>query len=100
MRPSYVVGNHGVTMGRMSRPLAVIGATIALTACTQNQDWSIVGQDIHLTLLHTTDIHSRLIPYNLEVGKVFIELQKKGIIEVMSTTNIRIRLTHSGAAQV
>ncbi len=39
------------------------------------------------------------IPYNLEVGKVFIDLQKNGIIEVMSTTNIRIRLTPSGASQ-
>ena len=39
------------------------------------------------------------IPYDLEVGKIFIDLQKQGFIEVMSTTNIRIRLTFTGAKQ-
>ena len=39
------------------------------------------------------------MPYDLEVGKIFIDLQKQGFIEVMSTTNIRIRLTFTGAKQ-
>lgn len=37
------------------------------------------------------------IPYDIEVGEVFIALQRDGFIDVMSTTNIRVRLTDSGA---
>ena len=37
------------------------------------------------------------IAYDVDVGNVFIALQKEGLIDVMSTTNIRIRLTKKGA---
>src|SRR5262245_16652597 len=45
---------------------AVVGATLAaLAACTVQQEQpNLVGQDIHLTIIHTSDIHSRLFPYN------------------------------------
>jgi hypothetical protein len=39
------------------------------------------------------------IPYDLEVSRVFIDLQKSGFIEVMPTTNIRVRLTPAGATR-
>ena len=42
-----------------------------LLACTSEGDGpNIHGQDIQLTFLHTTDIHSRLLPYELQVGEV------------------------------
>jgi hypothetical protein len=34
--------------------------------------------------------------YDMEVGEVFTGLQREGLIEVLSTTNIRIRLTDKG----
>ncbi|HTJ41817.1 MAG TPA: bifunctional UDP-sugar hydrolase/5'-nucleotidase [Kofleriaceae bacterium] len=43
--------------------IAVICATSA-SACTVQRDQpNLVGQDVHLTLIHTADIHSRLFPY-------------------------------------
>jgi 5'-nucleotidase/UDP-sugar diphosphatase len=57
-------------MARKPYLAAAVGAMAALCACTQPDEWSISGQDVHLTLLHTTDIHSRLLPYDLEVGEI------------------------------
>jgi 5'-nucleotidase/UDP-sugar diphosphatase len=38
--------------------------TAGAAACTVQRDQpNLVGQDIHLTLIHTSDIHSRLFPY-------------------------------------
>jgi 5'-nucleotidase len=42
----------------------------ALAACTvtrENPD--LVGQDIRLTFIHTSDIHSRLFPYNAQANR-------------------------------
>ena len=48
--------------------LAVMAAVCGLglaTACTvDNPQPNLVGQDIRLTIIHTSDIHSRLFPYN------------------------------------
>ena len=42
------------------------GAIFALTGCTVTRETpKLVGQDVRLTLLHTSDIHSRLFPYNV-----------------------------------
>jgi len=45
-------------------------ALSSFMACTDADPISIDGQDIQLTLIHTTDIHSRLIPYTMQVGEV------------------------------
>ncbi len=45
---------------------------IALTfvSCTTTRETpNLVGQDVRLTFLHTSDIHSRLFPYNLEPSR-------------------------------
>jgi 5'-nucleotidase len=43
---------------------AALGGALA-GACTIERDQpNLVGQDIHLTIIHTADIHSRLFPYN------------------------------------
>lgn len=55
-------------MQRLSRLVGVVGlATCAsLGACTTQQEQpNLVGQDIRLTFVHTSDIHSRLFPYNM-----------------------------------
>ena len=42
------------------------GAIFAGTGCTvTRENPNLVGQDVRLTLLHTSDIHSRLFPYNV-----------------------------------
>jgi 5'-nucleotidase len=58
--------------GTMSRPTLVAFVVLTLlSSCTSDADGpNIDGQDIQLTLIHTTDIHSRLIPYGLQVGEV------------------------------
>jgi 2',3'-cyclic-nucleotide 2'-phosphodiesterase (5'-nucleotidase family) len=49
----------------MQRFLVVIAAVLAWGGCTVQQSQpSLVGQDIRLTVIHTSDIHSRLFPYN------------------------------------
>ncbi len=46
-----------------ARTLA-LAAVLALAACTVTRDEpDLVGQDIRLTIIHTSDIHSRLFPY-------------------------------------
>jgi 5'-nucleotidase / UDP-sugar diphosphatase len=43
----------------------VVAAIVFLTSCTvERPQPNLVGQDIHLTIIHTSDIHSRLFPYN------------------------------------
>ena len=42
--------------------LAALGAAAA--GCTVEREApDLVGQDVHLTMIHTSDIHSRLFPY-------------------------------------
>ena len=49
---------------------AVLGA-LASSACTYEGPAPRLGhEDIHLTLLHTADWHSRLFPYDFTVGQV------------------------------
>jgi 5'-nucleotidase len=43
----------------------VVVATVCLAGCTvERPQPNLVGQDIRLTIIHTSDIHSRLFPYN------------------------------------
>jgi 5'-nucleotidase len=56
---------------RLQRLLSVLTAAVVPLACTSDdQAPTLAEQDVQLTLLHTTDIHSRLLPYELEVGEV------------------------------
>src|SRR5688572_6752057 len=44
---------------------AGVVAIVCLTSCTvERPQPNLVGQDIRLTIIHTSDIHSRLFPYN------------------------------------
>ena len=43
---------------------------LALSGCTvRHQTPDLRGQDVRLTVLHTADIHSRLLPYNFAPGR-------------------------------
>jgi 5'-nucleotidase/UDP-sugar diphosphatase len=48
------------------RSLAALGvAAVATFGCTvERPQPNLVGQDVRLTIIHTSDIHSRLFPYN------------------------------------
>ncbi|MBI5490010.1 MAG: bifunctional metallophosphatase/5'-nucleotidase [Deltaproteobacteria bacterium] len=60
----------------MRRPslllVALLAGTVLLPGCVVNEGEKVdlSGQDVLLTLLHTSDTHSRLFPYELEVGEV------------------------------
>jgi 5'-nucleotidase / UDP-sugar diphosphatase len=48
----------------MRSPSALAAVALATAACTVQRDQpDLTGQDIRLTFIHTSDIHSRLFPY-------------------------------------
>lgn len=40
------------------------------------------------------------IPFDADLGTALAGLQKQGLVDIMSTSNIRIRLTDKGADQL
>ncbi len=49
---------------RNSVPLAGLALAVCVAACTvEREPPNLVGQDVRVTLIHTSDIHSRLFPY-------------------------------------
>ncbi len=52
-----------VTLGTSAAAVVVAASTVACTV--QREQPNLVGQDIRLTFVHTSDIHSRLFPYNM-----------------------------------
>ncbi len=47
--------------------VAALASLLVVGACTVDRPQpNLVGQDIRLTLIHTSDIHSRLFPYNFK----------------------------------
>lgn len=52
------------SISRAASGLALAAAATVAAACTvQREQPNLVGQDIRLTFIHTSDIHSRLFPY-------------------------------------
>jgi 2',3'-cyclic-nucleotide 2'-phosphodiesterase (5'-nucleotidase family) len=54
----------------MQRALLFVVGAAALGCTVKQEQPNLVGQDIRLTFIHTSDIHSRLFPYNF-VPNVF-----------------------------
>jgi 5'-nucleotidase/UDP-sugar diphosphatase len=49
---------------------SLVGA-LALSACTVQKDQpDLTGQDVRVTVIHTSDIHSRLFPYAFVPGRI------------------------------
>src|SRR5436190_23816680 len=43
---------------------------LAVSACTYSSNApDLSGQDVHLTVLHTSDVHSRVLPYTFTPNK-------------------------------
>lgn len=76
-------------------PVVIAGVTLAAAAgsagCDSAPDQPKIKGQVHVTLLHTSDIHSRLYPYNLQLGQVDSGL---GLGEADSIVNV------GGAARV
>ena len=52
---------------------AIAGATaasIGTSGCNESTPTPPLQGQVHLTLIHTSDIHSRLYPYNLQLGQI------------------------------
>jgi 5'-nucleotidase/UDP-sugar diphosphatase len=65
------LARYGWRLGASAAALAV-GASLlggSSTGCKTQEGYELHGQ-VHLTLLHTSDMHSRLFPYNLQLGQV------------------------------
>ncbi|MBN1946622.1 MAG: bifunctional metallophosphatase/5'-nucleotidase [Bradymonadales bacterium] len=50
-------------------PLALVASCCLAVGCRvqEGQQYDLIGQDVRLTILHTTDWHSRLLPYDMDV---------------------------------
>jgi 5'-nucleotidase len=70
---------------------ALASLTTASIGCQKDADPPRIKGQVHLTLLHTTDIHSRLFPYNLQLGQVDAGL---GLGEALTVANV------GGAARI
>ncbi|WP_163780082.1 bifunctional metallophosphatase/5'-nucleotidase [Myxococcus vastator] len=61
----------------MRRLLLGLCCALASASCMpvlEGQDYNLEGQEVRLTLLHTSDIHSRLIPYDFTPLKTDVDL--------------------------
>jgi len=76
-RPSLTALAPGVALA--------VGLTAQAPGCTVNGSDVKVNGQVHLTLIHTSDIHSRLYPYNLQLGQVDAGL---GLGEATSIVNV------------
>lgn len=58
------------TLGCLGISAGVLAAVAGSAGCEAEPAPTRVKGQVHLTLLHTSDIHSRLFPYNLQLGQV------------------------------
>ena len=55
-------------MRNLFRATVLIGAAVLLAGCAEQSESPVLaGQDIRITFLHTSDIHSRLLPYDTTI---------------------------------
>lgn len=62
---------------RLARALAFAAAALVHVSCFpiyQGEEIDLTGQQVRLTLLHTSDIHSRLLPYDFNPLKTDVDL--------------------------
>src|SRR5687767_7901681 len=61
----------------MRRALIGLLCALASTSCMpvlDGEDYNLAGQEVRLTILHTSDIHSRLLPYDFSPLKTDTDL--------------------------
>ncbi|MBL9024934.1 MAG: bifunctional metallophosphatase/5'-nucleotidase [Myxococcales bacterium] len=62
-----------------------LAASLTMGGCEEPLPPTKLSGQVHLTLLHTSDVHSRLFPYNLQIGQVDAGL---GLGEVNTIANV------------
>ena len=72
--------------------LVVLAALVAIGCKEDKPPFQLRGQ-VRVTFLHTSDIHSRLFPYNLQIGQVDAKL---GLGEVAGISDVggAARMSH------
>ncbi len=77
-------------------PLAAAGAfaaSLTMGGCEESGPPTQLQGQVHLTLLHTSDVHSRLFPYNLQIGQVDAGLGLGGVGTISNVGGIA-RISH------
>ncbi|APR81374.1 5'-nucleotidase [Minicystis rosea] len=49
---------------------AISSVALGSSGCAESEPTPQLKGQVHLTLIHTSDIHSRLFPYNLQLGQI------------------------------
>jgi len=78
-------------LGTLTLAGAALAASYTTTGCDESTPSPPLKGQVHLTLLHTSDIHSRLLPYNFQIGQVDAGL---GLGEATAIANV------GGAARI
>jgi 5'-nucleotidase/UDP-sugar diphosphatase len=89
--PAFARKAAGYLAGPALIAVAMASATTGGGGCVTGEAPPGIKGQVHLTLLHTSDIHSRLFPYNLQIGQVDAGL---GLGEANSVANV------GGAARI
>lgn len=83
--------NFRRALGVLALAAGALSVTAFASGCQSEGEGARIQGQVHLTLLHTSDIHSRLFPYNLQLGQVDASL---GLGEALSIANV------GGAARI
>ena len=67
-------GSHGLRLARLLAFLAAAAVHVSCFPLYSGEDIDLSGQQVRLTLLHTSDIHSRLLPYDFNPLKTDVDL--------------------------
>jgi 5'-nucleotidase/UDP-sugar diphosphatase len=68
--PLRTLGRRSTAIALGAGLLGLAGAPLAMGGCDAALPATELKGQVHLTLLHTSDVHSRLFPYNLQIGQV------------------------------
>lgn len=79
--------HFGRTFSVTAFTVGLIGGALTLGSqgCEEERAPTQLKGQVHLTLIHTSDVHSRLFPYNLQIGRVDAGL---GLGEADSISNV------------
>ena len=86
MKPSYLRSVLAMSVGALL-------AAGSLCGCTTSSGRTELHGQVRMTFLHTTDIHSRLYPYNLEIGHIDSNMGL-GEIDTIASVGGAARISH------
>jgi 5'-nucleotidase/UDP-sugar diphosphatase len=74
--------------------LGALGASTTMGGCEEEKPPTQLEGQVHLTLLHTSDMHSRLFPYNLQIGQVDAGLGPEARVTSIANVGGIARISH------